>query len=70
MKSGIHIRPHILRHSHANNLLKAGWDMSFIQKRLGHSSVQTTIDIYTHIDNESLRDAFNGYLAKTYKEAR
>jgi len=57
----------MLRHSHASNLLKSGWDMSLIQKRLGHASIQTTIDIYTHIDTKQMKQAFQQFVASKEK---
>ena len=66
-KCGFYIRPHMLRHTHASDLLKAGWEMNLIQKRLGHVSVQTTIDTYTHIDNDFMKKAFKDYLASKEK---
>ena len=61
------MRPHMLRHSHASDLLKAGWEMALIQKRLGHASVQTTIDTYTHIDTKQMKEAFQQYLVNKEK---
>lgn len=61
-KCGFYIRPHMLRHTHASTLINAGWEMSLVQKRLGHASVQTTIDIYTHIDNKQIKAAFKKFL--------
>jgi integrase len=48
-KAGIpHLRLHDLRHIHATMLLKAGVHPRIVQERLGHSSIATTLDIYTH----------------------
>lgn len=60
-KSGIHITPHMYRHSHATELIQAGWDGSYVQKRLGHASVQTTMDLYTHLSDSDLKNAFKDY---------
>ncbi len=57
----------MLRHSHASELLKSGWEMVLIQKRLGHSSIQTTIDTYTHIDTKQMKEAFQQYLLSKEK---
>jgi integrase/recombinase XerD len=55
------ITPHMLRHTHATELIHAGWNMSLIQKRLGHKSIQTTVNTYIHINNEEMKAAFKRY---------
>jgi integrase/recombinase XerD len=54
-KTGINIHPHLLRHTHATELAKDNWNIMHIQKRLGHSDVQTTINTYIHLDSEDLK---------------
>ncbi|GCD94039.1 tyrosine-type recombinase/integrase [Embleya hyalina] len=41
--------PHDLRHSHAAALISAGTPLPAIQRRLGHESIQTTVDTYGHL---------------------
>lgn len=49
-KSGVRrIRIHDLRHSHASLLIELGFNPLLIAERLGHESVQTTMQIYSHL---------------------
>lgn len=50
------ITPHALRHAHATELFKAGWNAKDVQERLGHSSVKVTIDTYTEYIPERQND--------------
>ncbi|UQZ34555.1 site-specific integrase [Paenibacillus sp. PK3_47] len=43
------IRFHDLRHTHATLLLKAGVHPKIVQERLGHSSINITLDTYSHV---------------------
>lgn len=53
-KYGIsNIRFHDLRHTFASLLLEAGESPKIIQELLGHTSITTTMDIYTHISKQS-----------------
>ncbi|PGS03258.1 site-specific integrase [Bacillus pseudomycoides] len=55
-----HVNFHGLRHTSATLLLEAGENMKVISSRLGHSRINTTIDIYTH----SLQSADRGASSK------
>ena len=44
-----HIRLHDARHSHASLLLKQGVHPKIVQERLGHASIQITLDTYSHV---------------------
>lgn len=46
---GVRPRVHDLRHSHASALIAAGVSLPVVQRRLGHESIQTTIDVYGHL---------------------
>jgi integrase len=69
------VRFHDLRHSHATQLLAAGIHPKIAQERLGHSSITTTLDLYSHVTDtmqieaaSRLDDAF-GLAEKTRKKA-
>jgi len=49
-KAGVKpIRLHDARHTHASLLLKQGVHPKVVQERLGHASIQMTIDLYSHV---------------------
>ncbi len=52
-----HLTPHMLRHTYATTLYRAGVDLRTAQRLLGHSSIQMTADIYTHLDAEDALSA-------------
>lgn len=51
------ISPHVLRHTKAMHLLRAGVNMIYIRDFLGHVDISTT-DIYARIDAEMKRKVF------------
>lgn len=56
------IRIHDFRHSHASLLINQGEDYLVVKERLGHSSITTTIDTYSHLypsKQKSLADKLN-----------
>lgn len=61
-KTGIAINPHKLRHTHATEAIREGMPMAYVQKRLGHASIQTTIDTYVHVTNEDMKLEHQKYL--------
>jgi integrase len=43
------IKLHSARHSHASLLMKQGVHPKIVQERLGHASISTTLDLYSHV---------------------
>lgn len=60
------ITTHGFRHTHCSLLFEAGVTIKEVQDRLGHTDVQTTMNIYAHVSKErktSAIDKFAHYLA-------
>ena len=53
------ITPHSLRHTFATRGLESGIELIVMQKLLGHSSLQMTSDIYTHVLPEKKHDSMS-----------
>lgn len=64
-KTGLpYIRVHDLRHSHASMLIELGFTPLEIADRLGHESVKTTLDTYSHLypdKDQKLADRLNQF---------
>lgn len=52
-----YVRFHDLRHSHATQLLSDGVHPKIAQERLGHSTITTTMDLYSHVTDTMQGDA-------------
>lgn len=50
------ITVHGLRHTHASLLFEAGVEPKTISDRLGHANIQTTLDMYTHLNDNQRSD--------------
>jgi integrase len=56
-KAGItkRIDLHTLRHSYGSNKIRAGWGIKKVSKILGHTDIQTTANIYSHLLDGDLK---------------
>jgi len=53
------MRFHDLRHSAATILLQARVQLKTVQELLGHSTIATTADIYSHVSSEMREEVVN-----------
>lgn len=53
------ITPHQLRHTHCSILFEAGAKPIDVKERLGHSSIDVTMNIYTHVTEQSKEETAN-----------
>lgn len=64
--------PHDLRHTYATLLYKSGVDVLTASRLLGHESVVTTLEIYTHLEKCMVKksiDKFDSYVGEIFEGA-
>ena len=59
---------HVLRHTYATRAIERGVQPKVLQKLLGHASIQTTMDRYVHVTDESLSIAIKQFEGTTSRE--
>ena len=59
---------HVLRHTYATRAIERGVQPKVLQKLLGHASIQTTMDRYVHVTDESLSIAIKRFEGATSRE--
>lgn len=56
------ITVHGFRHTHASLLFEAGVEAKAISDRLGHTNIQTTLDLYTHLNDTQRISTVNRFM--------
>ena len=59
---------HVLRHTYATRAIERGVQPKVLQKLLGHASIQTTMDRYVHVTDESLSIAIKQFEGTTSRK--
>lgn len=50
------ITPHVARHTFCSNMAKSGMNPKTLQKIMGHSDIGVTLNTYTHVDFEDMKE--------------
>lgn len=66
---GVHVHPHLFRHSFASHLLESSHDLRGVQELLGHANLATT-QIYTHLDFQHLAKIYDATHPRARRKAR
>lgn len=59
---------HMLRHTLITNLYKSGVDVKTTQELARHSNINTTLNIYTHLEENSKKDTLNNVFEQIYSK--
>lgn len=60
-KTGIVTHAHVFRHTHITELMQQNVNPKVIQERVGHQSIQTTLNTYTHLSEQDFKQEIHQY---------
>jgi len=66
---GVHVHPHLFRHSFASHLLESSGDLRGVQELLGHANISTT-QVYTHLDFQHLARTYDASHPRARRRAK
>ncbi len=50
------VTPHVCRHTYCSNMAKSGMNPKTLQYLMGHSGIEVTMNVYTHLSFEDVKD--------------
>ncbi|MGH8305810.1 MAG: tyrosine-type recombinase/integrase, partial [Steroidobacteraceae bacterium] len=65
---GMHVHPHLFRHSFASHLLESSGELRGVQELLGHADISST-QIYTHLDFQHLARIYDAAHPRARRKA-
>jgi integrase len=65
---GIVFSFHSLRHTHATMLIENGANVKYVQVRLGHTNIETTLGTYTHVTKKMAEQTVDIFESATNKK--
>jgi integrase len=57
LSGGKSVNPHMLRHWYATDMIRRGVSPEVVRRQMRHKNVSVTLQIYTQVRNEEIRDA-------------
>lgn len=56
------ITPHVARHTFCSNMAAAGMSPKTLQVIMGHSDIETTLNVYTHVESQDVTDTMRNIM--------
>ena len=62
------ITPHVCRHTFCSNMAKSGMNPKVLQEIMGHSDISVTLDTYTHLNFDDIKQEMKNIIDKVVKQ--